>query len=140
MKPVAAVEFPAEVEETYRRARRLEWITLAYIGSAAVLLYLTMGTSQAMRTSFFEDVISTVPSIAFLVGTAVARRAPKGRYPYGFHRATSIAFLTASLALVGMGLFLLAEAAVKVVSGERTTIGGFTLFGSPVFGTVVWGG
>jgi divalent metal cation (Fe/Co/Zn/Cd) transporter len=135
VRPVAAVEFPAEVEETYRKARRLEWITVAYVASAATVLYITMGTSQAMRTSFFEDVVSVVPAVAFLIGTAVARRAPGPDYPYGTHRATSIAHLTASLALCGMGVFLLAEAAVKVLSDEKTTIGGFSLFG-----TVVWGG
>jgi divalent metal cation (Fe/Co/Zn/Cd) transporter len=135
MRPVAAVEFPAEVEEAYRKARRLEWITVAYVASAAALLYATMGTSQAMRTSFFEDVVSVVPAVAFLIGTSVARRAPGPDFPYGTHRATSIAFLTASLALCGMGTFLLAEAATKVLSNEKTTIGGFSLFG-----TVVWGG
>lgn len=135
MRPVAAAEFPAEVEETYRKARRLEWVTVAYVASAAAFLYATMGTSQAMRTSFFEDVVSVVPALAFLIGTAVARRAPGPDYPYGTHRATSIAYLTASLALCGMGVFLLAEAAAKVLSDEKTTIGGFSLFG-----TVVWGG
>ena len=135
MRPVAAVEFPAEVEATYRKARRLEWVTVAYVASAAAFLYATMGTSQAMRTSFFEDVVSVVPAVAFLVGTSIARRAPGPDYPYGTHRATSIAHLTASLALCGMGLFLLAEAAVKALSNEKTTIGGFSLFG-----TVVWGG
>ena len=94
-----------------------------------------MGTSQAMRTSFFEDVISLVPAAAFLAGTAVARRAPGPDYPYGTHRATSIASPTAALALCGMGLFLLIEAAVKVLSGEKPTIGGL-----PLLGTVVWGG
>ena len=135
MRPVAAVEFPAEVEEIYRKARRLEWVTVAYVASAAAFLYATMGTSQAMRTSFFEDVVSVVPALAFLIGTSVARRAPGPDYPYGTHRATSIAYLAASLALCAMGLFLLAEAAVKVLSNEKTTIGGFSLFG-----TVVWGG
>jgi len=135
VRPIAAVEFPPEVEATYRKARRLAWVTVAYVASAAAFLYATMGTSQAMRTSFFEDVVSVVPSVAFLVGTAVARRAPKPDYPYGTHRATSIAYLTASLALCAMGVFLLAEAAVKVLSDEKTTIGGFSLFGH-----VVWGG
>ena len=107
----------------------------AHAPRAAAFLYATMGTSQAMRTSFFEDVVSVVPSLAFLVGTAVARRAPEPDYPYGTHRATSIAYLTASLALCAMGVFLLAEAAVKALSDEKTTIGGFALFGH-----VVWGG
>jgi divalent metal cation (Fe/Co/Zn/Cd) transporter len=135
MRPVAAVEFPPEVERSYRQARRLAWVTVAYISSAAAALYLTMGSSQAMRSSFFEDVVSIVPALAFLVGTAVARRRPDATVPYGTHRATSIAYLTASLALCGMGVFLLTEAALKVLSSQKTTIGGYDLFGH-----VVWAG
>lgn len=135
MKAISAHEFPPEVERIYRRARRLEWITLAYILSSSLLLYLTMGGSQAMRTSFFEDVISVVPAVAFLVCTAIARRAPNRTYPYGTHRATSIGHLVAALALCAMGLFLLAEAGSKLLSGEKTTIGGYVLFD-----TVIWAG
>ena len=135
MRATAAVEFPAEVEHSYRRARRLAWISLAHGGSAAVFMYVTMGTSQAMRTGFFDDAIGVVPAAAFLLGTWIARRAPGPDYPYGTHRATSIAYLVAALALFSMGLFLLVEAAVTVFSGEKPTIGGVA-----IFGTVVWAG
>ncbi|MDP9413117.1 MAG: cation transporter [Pseudomonadota bacterium] len=135
MKAQEPVEFPPEVEACYRKARRLEWFTLAYISSAACFLYLTMGSSQAMRTSFFEDVISLVPAIAFLVGTSIARRSAHPNFPYGRHRATSIAHLTAALALCMMGGFLLFEAVMSYTTGERATIGGFNLFGH-----MVWGG
>jgi divalent metal cation (Fe/Co/Zn/Cd) transporter len=135
VRPLAAVEFPPEVEETYRRARRLEWITLAYLASTATLLFLTMGTSQAMRTSFFEDLVSLVPAAAFLIGTAIARRIPSSTYPYGLHRATSIAHLVAAVALCAVGLSLLVDAGLKVAAGEKPTIGGVSLFGA-----VVWAG
>jgi divalent metal cation (Fe/Co/Zn/Cd) transporter len=140
MRPVAEVEFPPEVEVAYRRARRLEWITIAYLTSTVVLLYFVMGSSQAMRTSFFEDLISVVPAVAFLIGTAIARRAPRPDYPYGMHRATSIAYLVAALALCVMGAFLLVEAAMAFLAEEKSTIGGFTLFGEAPFGVVVWAG
>lgn len=135
MRAQNPVEFPPEIEAQYRKARRLEWFTLAYISSAACFLFLTMGSSQAMRTSFFEDVISLVPAIAFLVGTAIARRGAHPDFPYGRHRATSIAHLTAALALCMMGGFLLFEAVKSYMSGERATIGGLNLFG-----TMVWAG
>ncbi len=135
MKAHEPVEFPPEVEACYRKARRLEWFTLAYISSAAFFLYVTMGSSQAMRTSFFEDVISLVPAMAFLVGTAVARRGAHPDFPYGRHRATSIAHLTAALALCMMGGFLLYDAIMSYMTGERATIGGFSLFGH-----MIWGG
>jgi cation diffusion facilitator family transporter len=135
LKAHEPVEFPPEVEACYRKARRLEWFTLAYISSAAFFLYVTMGSSQAMRTSFFEDVISLVPAMAFLVGTAVARRGAHPDFPYGRHRATSIAHLTAALALCMMGGFLLYDAIMSYMTGERATIGGFSLFGH-----MIWGG
>ena len=135
MKAQDPVEFPPDIEACYRKARRLEWFTLAYISSAAFFLYITMGSSQAMRTSFFEDVISLTPAIAWLVGTTIARRKPHPDFPYGRHRATSIAHLRAALALCMMGGFLLFEAVMSYFSGERATIGGFNLFG-----TMIWGG
>ncbi len=135
MKAHEPVEFPPDVEACYRKARRLEWFTLAYISSAACFLYITMGSSQAMRTSFFEDVISLTPAIAFLIGTTIARRGAHPNFPYGRHRATSIAHLAAALALCMMGGFLLFEAIMSYFSGERATIGGFNLFGN-----MIWGG
>ena len=135
MTPLAAVEFPPEVEETHRRARRLEWITLAYVATAAASLYLTMGSSRAMKASFYDDAISFVPAASFLIGTAVARRKPSPTYPYGTHRATSIAHLVAAVSLCAMGLFLLVEAGLTVFGGEKPTIGGMSLFDA-----VIWAG
>jgi cation diffusion facilitator family transporter len=135
MRPIAAAEFPPEIEAVYRKARRLEWITFVYILTSSAFVYLTMGGSQAMRTSFFENAISIVPCLAFLICTVIARRKPSSEFPYGLHRATSIGHLIAALALCGMGLFLLGEATSKVLSGEKPTIGGIV-----VFDTVIWAG
>jgi divalent metal cation (Fe/Co/Zn/Cd) transporter len=127
------VEFPPEQRAIFARARRLEWWSLAYTVTVIVLIYLTMGTSQAMRTTFFEDVVSMVPAIAFLVCSKIAVRPPRRSYPYGFHTAVSVGYLTASLALVAMGSMLLVEAAVKLIADERTTIGGVVLFGQTIW-------
>lgn len=128
-------EFPPEQEAQFQKAKRLEYVTIAYMVSASALLYLVMGSSQAMRTGFFEDVINVVPSLAFLVCARVARMAPRPDYPYGFHTSVSIGYLTASLALLAMGAFLAAEAVLKLASVERTTIGGVH-----VLGHTVWAG
>jgi divalent metal cation (Fe/Co/Zn/Cd) transporter len=135
MRRVERIEFPPEQEEAFDKARRLEWISIAYIGTAAVFLYLTMGSSQAMRTSWLEDIISLVPPIAFLVCSRLATRKASTRFPYGIHSSVSIGYLTASLALLAMGCFLFVEAAIKLGFGERTTIGGYTLLG-----TTIWAG
>lgn len=135
MRPAATFEFPPPQAADMARARRLEWWTLAYVTSGAVLLGLVMGGSQAMRTSFFEDVISSVPALAFLICTRIALKPSSPDFPYGLHGAVSIGYLVASIALLAMGLFLIIEAALKLLSGERTTIGGFEIFGH-----MVWGG
>jgi divalent metal cation (Fe/Co/Zn/Cd) transporter len=135
VKPVSAQEFPPRQQAAYRKARRLEWLSVAYVGSAAALTWLVMGGSQAMRTSFFENLISLVPPITFLVAARVARARPSKRFPYGKHGAVSIGYLTASLGLFAMGAFLLLEALGKLVPPERVTIGGYELLG-----TVVWAG
>ena len=128
MKPIPDFDLPPEKERDFRHACRLEWITVAYILSSATFLGFTMGSSQVMRTSFFEDVISIVPALAFLVCTRIARRQPTKEYPYGFHGAVSIGYLIASLALLSMGAFLLIDAVMSFVAEERTTIGGMRLF------------
>lgn len=51
-------ELPPELRETLRKARRLEWLTIAYLVSAVGLLALVLGSSQAMKTAWFEDLLS----------------------------------------------------------------------------------
>lgn len=133
MRATDAFDLPPEKERELQKARRLETWTLLYIASSATFLGFTMGTSQAMQTSFFEDVLSAVPAAAFLVCTRIARRKPDQDFPYGYHGVVSIGYLTASLALVVMGTFLLIEATMKLIANERTTIGGMTLFGHTVW-------
>jgi divalent metal cation (Fe/Co/Zn/Cd) transporter len=128
-------EFPPKQAAVYRKARRLEWLSLGYIASAVVVLYFVMGTSQAMRTTWMEDLISLVPPAAFLIGSHIALRRPTAEHPYGYHAAVSIAYLTAALALLTMGAILLIEAVEKLARAERPTIGGFVIFGE-----VIWAG
>jgi divalent metal cation (Fe/Co/Zn/Cd) transporter len=135
MKPVRPIEFPEEEEAAFAKARRLEWLSIGYLASAAALLFLVMGSSQAMRTSWLEDMVSTVPPIAFLISSRVATRVATKSHPYGMHASVSIGYLTASLAIFAMGAFLLIEATLKLVHQDRATIGGFDLFG-----TTIWAG
>ncbi len=129
MRPSGDVELPAEEQALLRQARRLEVLTIVFLLCAATLLYFTMGASQAMRTGFFDDLLSTVPAIVFLVSSRLSSRRPDANHPYGWHKATSVAFLAASLMLFSVGGLLLMEAVGKFASGERTTIGATQLFG-----------
>jgi divalent metal cation (Fe/Co/Zn/Cd) transporter len=133
MNRTESSELPPELERTLRKARRLEWVTIAYLLSAVALLALVLGNSQAMKTAWAEDLLSLIPPIAFLIAMRLILHPPTGRFPYGFHRATSIAHLCSALALFVMGTFLLVEAILKLVTVEYPTIGSIELFGQTVW-------
>jgi cation diffusion facilitator family transporter len=69
----------------------------------------------------------------FLVAYRVRRFRPDERFPYGYHRVVTIAFLCASLALFAMGGFLLVDAVLKLVRQEHPTIGTVVVFGQPIW-------
>ena len=129
----SARELPPELQETHRRAVKLEYLTIGYLLSAIVFLYLTLGSSQAMKTAWAEDILSLIPPAAFLVARRVRRRRADAEHPYGWHRITSISYLTAALALLTMGALLVLDAAMKLLSFEHPSIGVVTLFGHHVW-------
>jgi cation diffusion facilitator family transporter len=111
-----------------RRAIRLEWITLAYLITAIVAIFFTLGSSQAMKGAWLEDMLSLAPPFAFLVAARVRYRKPSAAFPYGFHRAVEIGFLAAALALLSMGVFLVVDSVLALLSGEHPSIGMVELF------------
>ncbi len=116
-------EMPSEKDAILKKAIRLERWTIAYLISAIFFIYLTLGSSQAMKTAWFEDLLSLTPSIAFLIANRVRNRHPNKRFPYGYHRAVSIGFLVSSVALFGMGAFLMYDSVTKLISFEHPSIG-----------------
>ena len=124
-----AFEFPPEKQEVYRKARLLEWVTLGYLASIVLLMYLVMGSSQAMKSAWVEDLLSLIPAIVFLAANRIAQNEPDERFRYGYHRVMSIAFLCASLAMVVMGGWLLVDSLLKLLYAEHPSIGSMTLFG-----------
>ena len=126
-------ELPDERERDRRRAIRLEWATIAAMLSVITLLYFTMGSSQAMKTAWVEDILSLVPPLAFLIASRYSGRAPTDRFPYGFHRTIAIAFLCASVALAGFGALLLYDAVLKLIMREHPSIGTVVVFGQQVW-------
>ena len=139
-------ELPQDRAGIEKKAVRLEWITIAYLTSAIVLIYLTLGASQAMKTAWFEDMLSLIPPIVFLIATRFRTKDPTAEFPYGYHRVVSIAFLCAALALFLMGAFLLFDAVSKLLTFEHPSIGVVQLFGHQIWlgwlmlPTLVWSG
>ena len=115
-------ELPPDKHEVLKKAVRLEWLTIAYLLSAIVILYFALGSSQAMKAAWAEDILSLLPPAAFLIASRVRRREPNPKFPYGYHRATSIAFLCASVALLSLGAFVLYDSVTKLLMFEHPPI------------------
>ena len=128
MRYPSGTELPPELQAVERRARRLEWITLAYLVTAVAAIFFTLGSSQAMKGAWLEDMLSLAPPAAFLVATSVRHRAPNARFPFGYHRSVEVGYLTAALALLFMGFFLIADSVLKLIHGDHPSIGMVELF------------
>jgi cation diffusion facilitator family transporter len=115
-------ELPPDKHAKLVKAVRLEWLSIVYLLSAIVLLYFTLGSSQAMKAAWVEDILGLTPPVAFLVASRVRRRHPNDKFPYGYHRATSIAYLCASVALLALGAFILYDSVSKLLKFEHPPI------------------
>jgi cobalt-zinc-cadmium efflux system protein len=124
---------PATIAADVRRGERLEWWTLGWMTSVVVMMWLVMGSSQAMKAAVIEDLLSLVPAIVFLLSAHWERRHPDPRFPFGYRRANSLAFLVAATALLSVGGFLAYESVTTLLRQEHPTVGATTLFGHTIW-------
>lgn len=130
---IADPGIPREVREGLARGRTLCLWTLFWISSISILMYLVMGQSQAMKTAFIEDLLSLVPSITFLIAASLEHKPPSPKFPFGYKRFNSIAFLISATALLSIGSFMAYEAIMALLKMEHPSIGAIS-----VFGTEIW--
>ena len=116
-------ELPDDKERALERAKRLEYWTIAYLISAIVFLYFTLGQSQAMKGAWIEDILSLFPPIAFLIANRFRNREATDRFPYGYHRAVSLAYLFSAVAILLLGSYLGIDSVFKLLKGEHPPIG-----------------
>lgn len=133
MEQINNFEFPDELQPLFKKAKRLEWLTIAYLISTATAIYFTMGHSQAMKTAWFEDLLSLTPAIAFLVASRVFMKPPNKEFPYGYHRVVSIGYLCGALALFAVGSFLVFDSIMTLLKAEHATIGTVVIFGHQIW-------
>ncbi|WP_447925926.1 cation diffusion facilitator family transporter [Georgenia muralis] len=126
-------ELPDEQERALRRAVRLAWLTIAFLVTAVTGVYLVMGSSQAMKAAWMEDMLSFIPPISFLVAVRVTRRRPSAGHPYGYHRAVAVGHLVAATALVAMGAFMVWDSASGLIKAEHPPVGLMEVAGQPVW-------
>lgn len=86
-----------------------------------------------MKSAWFEDLLSLIPPISFLVVNRIRRRGRTRDYPYGYHRAVTVGFLISAFALTTMGAYLLWDGGSKLLKMEHTTIGTMQLFGHQIW-------
>ena len=121
------MEIPDELQHVYRRAVRLEWLTLVYLISAVLAIYFTLGSSQAMKGAWLEDTARrSLPSIAFLVAARIRYRRPNKGFPYGYHRAVEVAFLASALALLLTGVYLIVDSVLEAARGRARRRSGWS--------------
>ncbi|WP_157007319.1 cation transporter [Agromyces laixinhei] len=126
-------ELPDRQARSLKRAERFEWLTLGYLAISIVLVYFVIGSSQAMKAAWIEDLLSLAPPIAFLVAIRIVNRRPTDRYPYGFHRSIGVAHLVAGVALFAMGTFLIVDSAIGLFRLEHPPIGSVQIFGQTIW-------
>ncbi|HDZ57722.1 MAG TPA: cation diffusion facilitator family transporter [Pseudomonas xinjiangensis] len=123
VRPVFSL--PDQQDAQLKRAIRLEWWSIFFLLTIAVVMFMATGNSQAMRAAFIEDLISLVPPLSFLVANRIRKTPPSVEYPYGRNRATLLAFLAAAVAVSIVGLFILYEGISTLIKQDHPTIGHF---------------
>ena len=123
-------QLPEDKQKKLKKAIVLEWVTIFFILTITVVMYLAMGASQAMKTAWIEDVLSLIPPISFLVAMHFRDKKPNNEYPYGYRRAPLLSFMVAAVALLILGLYMLYDSSMGLIKQEHPTLGHFYLFGN----------
>lgn len=116
-------ELPEEKRKALKKARRYEWWSIFFLVTITLVMYYAMGSSQAMKTAWIEDVLSLVPPVAFLIASHVREKRPNENFPYGYHRAMELSFLAAAFALLTLGLYMVYDSSMGLIRMEHPTIG-----------------
>lgn len=124
---------PPELRGPMKRAVRLEWWNIGFTISIIVVMGLVLGNSQTMKTAWVEDTLGLIPPIVFLVAVHFEKKGATAEYPFGFDRAHSLAFLIAAVALAGVGVMLLWDAAATFFAREHATVASVHIFGRDIW-------
>jgi cation diffusion facilitator family transporter len=127
------LQLTPEQQRLRDRSRRIAWFSIGLLATASVLLAITLGQSQAMKTAWASDVLSVLPPVALLFAMRLETHKPTRRFPFGYTRAISIAFLVTASVLTLMGAILLGDSAMKLISGERPAIGTVIIFNHQIW-------
>lgn len=131
--PEANTHLPEKQQESLKKAIRWQIFTICYTICTIILVAFVLGSSQAMKTAWIEDMLSLLPQFAFLIALPFVKRRPTQKHPYGQHRAMSVGHLVGGVALFAVGSILAAESALGLIRVEKPTIGTVNLFGHTIW-------
>eukprot|EP00456_Euglypha_rotunda_P037389 TRINITY_DN2872_c0_g1_i3.p1 TRINITY_DN2872_c0_g1~~TRINITY_DN2872_c0_g1_i3.p1 ORF type:complete len:309 (-),score=48.91 TRINITY_DN2872_c0_g1_i3:706-1632(-) len=121
---------PDELRDTMRAAIKLEYWNLFWTSTIIVVMGLVLGQSQTMKTAWVEDTLGVVPPIMFLIAAHMELKGDRSRkFPFGFERVNGLGFFVAAVALTSVGLLLLYNAAVALLTAEHASVGSIVLLG-----------
>lgn len=121
--------FPSDMWKARESLRKLCWLSIPLLIVAGTVVALATGQSQAMKTAWVSDLLTVIPPAALLVALRYELRPPSKRFPEGYARAISVAFLVTASVLSLIGVYLLLDSLLKLVHREHPAIGIVALFG-----------
>jgi cation diffusion facilitator family transporter len=121
--------FPPEQLAARQRMIQLCRLSCVLLTTGGIFLFMTVGNSQSMKTAWITDFLTILPPLSLLLALRHELKPPSRRFPYGYMRSTSVAFLVTAGTLSLMGLFLFVDSGLKLVRGEHPSIGSMVLFG-----------
>lgn len=124
---------PKEIRAAMAAACRLEKWNLFWTVTYVLALGFAMGSSQAMKTAWIEDLLGMIPPIVFLVSERLERRGANARFHYGYDRVNGLGFLIAAVALLAVGLLLFKDAVTALATQQHVTVGTVRLWGHDVW-------
>lgn len=133
MENVGRTDLPDEQQAALKKAIGWEIATIVYTSGTIVLVAFVVGSSQAMKTAWVEDMLSLIPQVSFLVALLFIRRRPTRAFPFGMHRAMGVGHLVAGVALLAVGGNLAFDSVMGLITAERPTIGTVNLFGHTIW-------
>lgn len=124
---------PAAQRRAMDKAAKLAWITIVVKTVTIFIVASVSGQSQAMKTAWYEDTMTLLPPLAFLMARRRVRKKPSPNHPYGHHRSVIVGHLVAAGALLAMGTYLMVENLSGLIAREKPPIGITVLFGHAVW-------
>lgn len=131
-------QLPDDKQQDLARAKRQEWGTLALRLTVVAALYAALDSSQALHAVWLKTLWSLLPPAAFLTASRIEAWPPTARFPYGFYRAGSIAFLTSALALTCMGGYLIFAGARSLIEHHHPSLQTIDAVGGPLHWAGWW--